>query len=81
MNNSKSSKTVAISVEFNESELEMIMEFVESNNLDISEVIRNATLDKIENDLDVMVLEAAMERFQDGSRFYSLDDVGKDLGF
>ena len=81
MYNENTSSSRNVSVEFSESELKMIRDYSTSNNIDVSEIIRKATLDMIEEDLDIKALEAAMERVHDGSRFYSLDEVGEELEF
>lgn len=73
---------MAVSVRFNESELKMIREYAALYNVSQSEVIRKATMEMIEDALDVVTLEAAMDRVsKSGSKMYTLDEVGKELGF
>ena len=73
---------MAVSVRFNESELSLIKEYAALYNISQSEVIRKATMAMIEDSLDVVILENAMERiFKNGSKMYSFEEAGKELGF
>ena len=47
----------------------------------ISEVIRKATMEMIENELDIRAFDEAKERFDNNPVTHSHDDVGKELGF
>jgi hypothetical protein len=50
--------------------------------LSISDVIRKATMEMIEDSMDVETLEAAMERISmDGTNMYTFEEAGKELGF
>lgn len=73
---------MAVSVRFNESELSLIREYAALYNISQSEVIRKATMAMIEDSLDVVILENAMERIsKNGSKMYSFEEAGKELGF
>jgi len=73
---------MAVSVRFNESELSLIKEYAALYNISQSEVIRKATMAMIEDSLDVVILENAMERIsKNGSKMYSFEEAGKELGF
>ena len=73
---------MAVSVRFNESELGLIKEYAALYNISQSEVIRKATMAMIEDALDVGILESAMDRIsKNGSKMYSFEEAGKELGF
>lgn len=73
---------MAVSVRFTESELELIKEYAALYNITQSEVIRKATMQMIEDSMDVEILEAAMDRIsKNGSKMYTVEEAGKELGF
>ena len=73
---------MAVSVRFNDSELKLIKEYETMSNISQSEVIRKATMEMIEDSLDVAILEAAMDRVaKNGSKMYTFEEAGKELGF
>ena len=73
---------MAVSVRFNESELRLIKEYAALYNISQSDVIRKATMEMIEDALDVKTLEDAMDRVsKNGSKMYTIDEAGKELGF
>jgi hypothetical protein len=73
---------MAVSVRFNDSELKLIKEYENLYNISQSEVIRKATMEMIEDSLDVAILEAAMDRVaKNGSKMYTFEEAGKELGF
>jgi hypothetical protein len=73
---------MAVSVRFNDSELKLIKEYAALYNISQSEVIRKATMEMIEDSLDVSILEAAMDRVaKNGSKMYTFEEAGKELGF
>ena len=73
---------MAVSVRFNESELGLIKEYAALYNISQSEVIRKATMTMIEDALDVVILESAMDRIsKNGSKMYTFEEAGRELGF
>lgn len=73
---------MAVSVRFTESELKLIKEYAALYNITQSEVIRRATMQMIEDSMDVEILEAAMDRIsKNGSKMYTVEEAGKELGF
>ena len=73
---------MAVSVRFNDSELKLIKEYATLYNISQSEVIRKATMEMIEDSLDVAILETAMDRVaKNGSKMYTFEEAGKELGF
>ena len=73
---------MAVSVRFNDSELGLIKEYASLYNVSLSDVIRKATMDMIEDSMDVAILEAAMERIsKEDAKMYTFEEAGKELGF
>lgn len=73
---------MAISIRFKESELNVIRQYATSHNMSVSEVIRKATIEMIEDALDVEMLESAMERHsKNNSTMYTFDEAGREIGF
>ena len=73
---------MAVSVRFNDSELGLIKEYASLYNVSLSDVIRKATMEMIEDSMDVAILEAAMDRIsKDKTKMYTFKEAGKELGF
>ena len=73
---------MAVSVRFNDSEIGLLKEYASLYNMSVSDVIRKATMEMIEDSMDVAILEAAMERIsKEGSKMYTFEEAGKELGF
>ena len=73
---------MAVSVRFNDYELCLIKEYASLYNMSLSDVIRKATMDMIEDSMDVSILETAMDRIsKDGTKMYTFEEAGKELGF
>ena len=71
-----------VSVRFNDSELDLLHEYAALYNISISEVVRKATMEMIEDALDIRILESAMERASENKRkMYTFEEAGKELGF
>lgn len=78
----KSLHHMAISIRFKESELNVIRQYATSHNMSVSEVIRKATIEMIEDALDVEMLESAMERHsKNNSKMYTFDEADREIGF
>ena len=69
------------SIRFSEEEQELIEQYAQLYGMKISEVIRKATMEMIENELDIRAFREAKERFEKDPRTYSMEEVGKELGF
>ena len=73
---------MAVSVRFNDFELRLIKEYASLYNVSLSDVIRKATMEMIEDSMNVAILEVAMERIsKDGTKMYTFEEAGKELGF
>lgn len=69
------------SIRFSEEEQEKIEQYALLHAMKISEVIRKATMDMIEDDMDISAFIEAKKRFDNNPVTYSHEDVGKELGF
>ena len=73
---------MAVSVRFTDSELALVREYAALYNISVSEVIRRATMEMVEDAIDTELLESAMERVsKNGTKMYSFEEAGKELGF
>ncbi|MBP5684804.1 MAG: hypothetical protein J6W72_00010 [Candidatus Methanomethylophilaceae archaeon] len=73
---------MAVSVRFTDSELALVREYAALYNISVSEVIRKATMEMVEDAIDTELLESAMERVsKNGTKMYSFEEAGKELGF
>ncbi|WP_400208298.1 type II toxin-antitoxin system RelB family antitoxin [Candidatus Methanomassiliicoccus intestinalis] len=69
------------SISFSDCEQHMIEEYAELYDMTASEVIKKATLEMIEDELDVRAYEGAMKKFKEDPTTHSHEEVGKELGF
>jgi uncharacterized protein (DUF1778 family) len=66
-----------ISLRLNERDDELVRKFAAIHNLSVSEVIRNAIIEKIENEIDVELFDKAVAETK---AVYTLDETKKKLG-
>lgn len=69
------------SIRFSKEEEEIIKQYAMLYDMKISEVIRKATMEMIEDDMDVRAFMEAKEKFEKNPKTFSHEDVGKELGF
>lgn len=70
---------MTISVRLNDKDTELIKAYADINNISISDLIRNAVLEKIEDEYDLECYEKAMKEFKKNPKTYTLDEVKKEL--
>jgi uncharacterized protein (DUF1778 family) len=66
-----------ISLRLNDRDDELVRRFAAIHNLSVSELIRNAIIEKIENEIDVELFDKAVAETQ---AVYTLDETKKKLG-
>ena len=71
---------MTISVRLNEEDTNLIKKYAEMNNITLSELIRNAILEKIEDEYDLKCYKEAMEEFKKNPKTYTLDEIEEELG-
>lgn len=71
---------MTISVRLSDKDTELIKSYAELNNISLSDLIRNAVLEKIENEYDLECYKKAVEEYKKNPKTYTLDEVKKELG-
>lgn len=71
---------MTISVRLSEEDTRLMKVYAEMNNISMSDLIRNAVIEKIENEYDLKCYEQAMEDYKENPKTYTLDEVKKELG-
>ncbi len=71
---------MTISLRLNDEDTMLIKKYAELNSLSVSELIRQAVIEKIENEYDLEIFDKAMAEYKENPVTYSLDEVEKELG-
>ena len=71
---------MTISVRLNEEETNIIKAYADMNNISLSDLIRNAVLEKIEDEYDLECYKKAIKKYKSNPKTYTLDEVKKELG-
>lgn len=70
---------MTISVRLNDEDTEIIKEYARLNNISLSDLIRNAVMEKIEQEYDLKCYEKAIEQHRKNPKTYTLDEVEEEL--
>nr|WP_314656722.1 DUF6290 family protein [uncultured Fusobacterium sp.] len=70
----------ALSIRLNDEEKKIINAYAKFNNKTITQVVKEAILEKIENEFDLNELNKAIEEYEKNPISYSSDEVWKILG-
>lgn len=70
-----------ISVRFNKEEEELVKAYAKMNNISLSDLVRNAIMEKIENEYDLQCYEKAMVEYKLNPRTYTLNEIKMLLDF
>ena len=71
---------MTISVRLNQEDTDLIKKYAKMNNITLSELVRNAILEKIEDEYDLKCYKEAMEEYKKNPKTYTLDEIEKELG-
>ena len=71
---------MGLSLRIKEEEEEYIRTYAKVNNISVSELIRTAVLEKIEDECDLKEYNKAMKEYNKNSKTYTIDEVEKELG-
>ena len=71
---------MTISVRLNDKDTELIKTYAEMNNITVSDLVRNAILEKIEDEYDLKCYEEAINEYKKNPKTYTLDEVKRELG-
>ncbi len=63
----------------NEEDTKLIKAYAEINNISLSDLVRNAILEKIENEYDLKCYKKAIEEYKKNPKTYTLDEVKREL--
>ena len=70
---------MTVSVRLNEEDEKLIKTYAEMNNISLSDLIRNAVLEKIEDEYDLNCYKKAMSDYKNNPKTYTLQEIKKDL--
>ncbi len=68
-----------ITIRLNDNEILLIKEYTKAKGITISELVRDAVLDRIEDDIDLQLYRDTKEVHEKQSKALSFDDVMKEL--
>lgn len=71
---------MAISLRLCEEDTLLIKQYAKLHNISVSDLFRQAVMEKIEDEYDLHCYEKAMHNYQQDPVTYSLDDVEGELG-
>lgn len=71
---------MTISLRLNEEDALLIKKYAQLNKLSVSDLIRQAVMDRIETEYDLEMFDKAMAEYRENPVTYSLDDVERELG-
>ena len=71
---------MTISVKLSEEDTNIIKAYAAMNNISLSDLIRNAIMEKIENEYDLECYEKAIKKYKANPKTYSMEEVKKELG-
>lgn len=71
---------MTISVRLNEEDTKLIKSYAEMNNISLSDLIRNALLEKIEDEYDLECYRKAMEEYKKNPKTYTMNELKEELG-
>ena len=71
---------MAVSVRLSEQDEKLFKSYAKSNNISLSDLFRNAVLEKIENEYDLAVYKQALEEYEKNPVTYTFEEVVKMLG-
>lgn len=71
---------MTISVRLNEKDTKLVRAYAKMNNISLSDLVRNAILEKIEDEYDLDLYNKAIEEYNENPKTYTMDEVKEDLG-
>ena len=66
---------ITISVRLNDKDTDLIKSYAKLNNVSISDLVRNAILEKIEDEYDLKCYYEAMEEFKKNPKTYNSEEL------
>ena len=69
-----------ISLRLNDDDAELIKNYAKVHNISISDFVRQAIIEKIEDEMDLHLFQQAMIEHQNNPQTFTFDEVVKELG-
>lgn len=70
---------MTISVRLNGKDTKLIQTYAKMHNISLSDLIRNAVLEKIENEYDLDCYNKAIKKYKKNPKTYSMEEIKKEL--
>ena len=71
---------MTISVRLSDKDTELIKAYADMNNISLSDLIRNAVMEKIEDEYDLECYKKSINEYKKNPKTYTLDEVKEELG-
>ncbi len=71
---------MTVSLRLNDADYDIIRKYAQIHGISVSDLFRQAVLERIEDEFDLTAYNKAMEEYRAGSVTYSLNEVEKELG-
>lgn len=71
---------MTISVRLSDEDTELIKAYAKMNNISLSDLIRNAVLEKIEDEYDLECYNKAIKEYNKNPKTYTMEEAKKELG-
>ena len=71
---------MTISVRLSDEDTELIKAYAEINNISLSDLIRNAVLEKIEDEYDLECYNEEIKEYRKNPKKYTMKEVKEELG-
>ena len=70
---------MTISIKLSDKDTDLIKAYAESNNVSLSDLIRNIILEKIEDEYDLESYKKAMKEYKKSPKTYTMQEVKEEL--
>ena len=70
---------MTVSLRLNKEDEKLIKKYAEMKNISLSELFRNALIEKIEDEYDLEAYKKAVEEYKNNPKTYTLKEVKKEL--
>lgn len=71
---------MTISVRLSDKDTELIKAYADMNNISLSDLVRNAVIEKIEDEFDLDCYKKAIEEYKKNPKTYTINEVKEELG-
>lgn len=71
---------MTISLRLSDEDSKLIKDYAQINNMSVSDLVRQAVIEKIENEIDLEAYNKALKNFKKNPKTYTLDEIEKELG-